>query len=290
MKSALRILVGIAILGLATSCQNLLSIATTYNVVYLGNGSTGGSPPADSTGHLSGSAVTILGNNGNLVRTGYAFTGWNTAADGSGTSFAPGSTFTIGSSNQILYAQWAASTAYTIVYNGNGSTGGTVPVDGASYASGAQITVLGNTGSLVKTGYTFAGWNTSASGTGAKYPAGATLAASANVTLYAMWTSQQGISMSIGFDIAYSQLTFSSSSVQVTKGNPVTFQTGNQTLAAGASGWRWLLDGVAITGQTAAALNLNTTTVSIGSHTLTVYTNWQGLLYSANIGITVSGP
>ena len=58
----------------------------------------------------------------------------------------------------------------TVTYVGNGSTGGTVPVDGNSpYASGATVTVLGNTGALTKTGSSFSSWNTSADGTGTAY-------------------------------------------------------------------------------------------------------------------------
>ncbi|MBM7568096.1 InlB B-repeat-containing protein, partial [Paenibacillus sacheonensis] len=79
---------------------------------------------------------------------------------------------------------------YTITYNGNGSTGGTVPTDSHSYAHNATVTVLGDTGGLVKTGSTFAGWNTAANGSGTSYVEGATFTmAAANVTLYAQWTA-----------------------------------------------------------------------------------------------------
>jgi len=44
------------------------------------------------------------------VKTGYTFAGWNTAANGSGTSYNGGDTFAIGSSNVTLYAQWTGST------------------------------------------------------------------------------------------------------------------------------------------------------------------------------------
>ena len=64
----------------------------------------------------------------------------------------------------------------TVTYDGNGNTGGTVPVDASSpYLQGATVTVLGNTGTLVKTGYTFAGWNTAANGSGTSYTAGSHL-------------------------------------------------------------------------------------------------------------------
>src|SRR5215467_12904041 len=56
--------------------------------------------------------------------------------------------------------------AFTVTYNGNGSTGGSVPVDSTAYASGAQVTVMGNTGGLAKAGAAFGFWNTAADGTG----------------------------------------------------------------------------------------------------------------------------
>jgi len=81
-----------------------------------------------------------------------------------------------------------------IIYNGNGSTGGSVPTDGTTYANGAQVTILGNTGSLKKNSDTFAYWNTAADGSGtfltpgAKFTIGAT-----NVTLFAMWYTTTGL-------------------------------------------------------------------------------------------------
>ena len=43
---------------------------------------------------------------------------------------------------------------YTVTYHGNSSSGGTVPIDSTAYYQGNTVTVLGNTGSLVKTNYT----------------------------------------------------------------------------------------------------------------------------------------
>ena len=53
-----------------------------FTVTFLGNGSTGGSMAAEQE-----SAPTPLTTN-TLTRTGYTFTGWNTAADGSGIAYA----------------------------------------------------------------------------------------------------------------------------------------------------------------------------------------------------------
>jgi len=83
-----------------------------------------------------------------------------------------------------------SSSGYTVTYNGNGATTGTVPVDASTYATGAAVTVRGNTGALGILGYTLKGWNTAANGSGTSYAAtgAATFAmGAANVTLFAQW-------------------------------------------------------------------------------------------------------
>ena len=81
------------------------------------------------------------------------------------------------------------SAAYSVTYHGNGNTGGTDPVDASSpYISGSNVTVL-SAGTLVKSGYTFNGWNTQADGLGTPYSAGGTISGiSADIDLYAQWT------------------------------------------------------------------------------------------------------
>ncbi|MGO4549454.1 InlB B-repeat-containing protein, partial [Paenibacillus sp. 2TAB23] len=151
------------------------------------NSSTGGAVPTDSGMYETGEAVNVLGK-GSLAKTGHTFAGWNTAANGLGTNYAAGSVLTMGNANVTLYAKWTLNPTYTVTYNENGSTGGTVPTDSGTYESGTSVTVLGN-GSLVRTGYTFAGWNTLVNGSGTNYAAGAALTmGNANVTLYAKWT------------------------------------------------------------------------------------------------------
>jgi hypothetical protein len=161
-----------------------------YDVAYDGNGYTGGIVPADTNKYVTSSTVIVKDNTGFLVKTGLSFAGWNTAADGSGTSYAPGATFLMGSVNVMLYAQWTSSPTYTVTYDGNGNTGGTVPVDANSYQTAASVTVKGNTGLLEKTGATFTGWNTAVDGSGTALAVGATFPVeSTNVTLYAQWAN-----------------------------------------------------------------------------------------------------
>ena len=77
-----------------------------YFVVYEGNGSTGGEPPLDPIGYWEGEGANVLGNTGGLVREGYAFGGWNTERNGTGTLYQPGDTLVMPTANVTLHAQW----------------------------------------------------------------------------------------------------------------------------------------------------------------------------------------
>ena len=119
--------------GVTWTVIRTFSIIPTYTVTYDGNGNTGGSVPMDGNRYPTGSSVTVVGNTGSLSKTGYdAFAGWNTAANGSGTDRAVGSTFAMGSVNVTLYAKW-----YKIYNVGDtGPAGGLVFYDKGSYSSG----------------------------------------------------------------------------------------------------------------------------------------------------------
>ena len=63
---------------------------------------------------------TALNANG-FTRAGYDFTGWTTAADGSGTSYADGANITL-TADTTLYAQWSCSHATTEVRDAKNAT------------------------------------------------------------------------------------------------------------------------------------------------------------------------
>ncbi|WP_341301325.1 InlB B-repeat-containing protein [Lysinibacillus sp. FSL H8-0500] len=161
--------------------------ANFYEVIYKENGATVGDVPIGKMTYQQGETVTVQANSGSLERTGYTFTGWNMQADGEGTSYTANDTFQV-TANITLYAQWTANPTYTVTYNPNGATGGDIPEDTQRYEENTSVTVQGNSGNLIKTGYTFAGWNTQADGQGDSYAENGTFTmGTSNQILYAKW-------------------------------------------------------------------------------------------------------
>ena len=95
--------------ALASGCPDGTTnspVRVTYTVSYDGNGAVSGSVPVDNALYAEGDFVTVLDNTGNLGKTDFSFTGWNTAADGSGIAYSAGSTFVMETADRTLYAQW----------------------------------------------------------------------------------------------------------------------------------------------------------------------------------------
>jgi len=87
--------------------------------------------------------------------------------------------------------------AYTITYDGNGSDGGSVPVDTNLYSAGAPVSISGFS-TLTKTGHSADAWTGKADGGGIAVTPGTqyTMPAS-DVTLYARW---KAVSCTLNFD------------------------------------------------------------------------------------------
>jgi len=164
----------------------------TYTVTYMANGPgdsnfQSATVPIDPNAYAQNQTVTVLPM-GTFVFPGELFGSWNTVANGSGTTYAPGATFPMGAADVILYAQWVPAT-YTVTYYGNTSDSGTPPVDSNVYYWQGYVTVLGNTGGLVKASNTFVGWNTAPDGSGTTYIVGTAFYISGSMSLYAIWTT-----------------------------------------------------------------------------------------------------
>lgn len=157
-------------------------VTVSYNT----NGGTG-TTPSSVTG-VFGQQNGTVDDGAGLAKPGYTLLEWNTSCDGSGTSYPLSSVLTMPAVDTTLCAVWAG--VYTINYDGNTSTSGNPPVDGSYTTGGPAYVIEGNTGTppLEKTGYSFAGWNTSADGSGTPWSPGDNYANSANLTLYAQWS------------------------------------------------------------------------------------------------------
>ncbi|BBI36630.1 S-layer homology domain-containing protein [Cohnella abietis] len=77
---------------------------------------------------------------------------------------------------------------FQLKYDGNGNTGGTVPIDSILYLPGETASVYAGSLNLVRTGYTFIGWNTQENGNGKSYSGSFEIMP--YTTLYAQWAAQ----------------------------------------------------------------------------------------------------
>lgn len=186
MVAVLRMLQGQPSLGASITgnitlyAQWIQQLSITFNAN--GTGVTG----LPSTITVDYNAATAIPSSA-PTRTNFTFKGWNTAANGSGTSYTAGQSIPHLTTNLPLYAQWEAYPVVT--YNANSGTG----------APSADTVAPGvyniKTGTPTRTGYVFGGWtptqNSTANGL---YSYNATISGSqrsmnvtSNVTLYALW-------------------------------------------------------------------------------------------------------
>ena len=167
--------------GFKVSGVEAVMPAPTYEITYDANGGTG-APASQAKIHdadltlsdvkptreneAAGSYTVTLDANGGSVdpealtaeRTmSFQFQNWNTAADGSGTTYVPGANYTANEA-MTLYAQWSSSTSAKPV---------TLPVP-------------------IRSGYVFRGWATSASAEGGVK---GSYTPEDDVTLYATWVA-----------------------------------------------------------------------------------------------------
>lgn len=146
-------------------------------------------PPAGKTAGGNGTPnwdghtgdTPAIGGNGWTI-DGYTFAGWTTNADGGGTKYAPGASWTA-NGTLTLYAQWTPGEA-GLTYDGNGATGGkTDPQNGVT---DQKVNVRQN--GFTRDGYTFVRWDTQADCRGKAVNPGDKWTLQGSSTLYACWT------------------------------------------------------------------------------------------------------
>ena len=258
--------------------------ANNYTIKYDGNAADSGSmsdqPMAfDVAANLTNNAYT---------RTGYTFTGWNTHADGSGTSYTNGESVknltNVEAGTVTLYAQWKPH-QYTVKFDGNTADGGSTPNQNMTYDQAASMTANGYT----KTGYTFMGWNTQPDGGGTAYTNGEsvknlTAIEGDTVTLYAQWransyTIQFDGNTADGGDTANQVMTYDQATNLTANGYTKTGYT--------FAGWNTQSDG----GGTAYTDGQNVVNLaSVDGETVTLFAQWRANNYTIEFdGNTADG-
>ena len=155
-----------------------ITISNPYTVSYNANG---GSGAPGSQRKVTGINITLSSTT--PTRTGYAFNGWNTASNGSGTNYAKGATYSANAS-ATLYAKWTAN-KYTVTLNQQSGSGGSSSVQATCGSAMPSATMP------TRTGYTFNGYFDATSGGTKYYNANGSSAKNwdktAAATLYAQW-------------------------------------------------------------------------------------------------------
>jgi uncharacterized repeat protein (TIGR02543 family) len=248
--------------------------------------SNGGSSVATQIINSGGTALFLV----IPTRSGYTFDNWYSD---------PGLTTVYNfstpvTSNITLYAKWtaAAVTQYTITFNINGGTGTTPATQ--TINAGAGLTLPAG-GGFSRSGYTFGGWNTQASGTGTNYSPGASYTPTGDITLDARWTvNTAGITLDVGQIIDGAPIINSITISRTGSGYPVT-QLVSVENPSSYSSIRWEIAGVgAYAGQTvtggngteANPLPLTANTWTDGSITSTASGSALWYLFNASSGTT----
>ena len=247
--------------------------AATFGVIFEYNGATAGNSSASATYTTGSTTITLP----TPTKPGYTFNSWHTnpALDAlsivgvGGASYSPTTSLT-------LYAKWTAI-ARTVTYSTTNSTSGTAPSDATSYIIDQTVVVKANSGSLVRSGYSFDGWQVG--GAGAVYNAGeSVVVAGANIVFEPVWSA-------ITYTYSYN-LNGGSGDLS---GAPTTWQTGTAsiTLPGTATGFAFTKTGYTFggwsttQGGSAEAYSFN----NVGDLTLYAVWNINTISYTFGKGV-----
>ena len=184
-------------------------------------------------------------------------------------------------------------TVTVVTFDANGATG-TAPA-GQMANTGSSITLPG-VGNLTRTGYTFGGWNTNASGTGTNYNTGESFTVTDDIILYAQWLpNTTGITLNIEQIIDGAPIIADITISRTNNGYPVTFPVSVNASDYDAGSINWEVAGVgAYAGQTVTgsggSFTLDAAEVkynSLGIHALTLTVTKDGQQYQKAIPFTI---
>lgn len=286
------------------TCASVYYETNELNVMYEGNGNTGGSTDGSSVKY--GGTVTIAGNG--FTKTGHSFNGWNTSADGTGTSYPAGSTFVSKPSAHgdtlKLFAQWKADRWSVTLIAGTGidSVSG-----GGSHAYNESVSIS----AAVKKGYSWDKWtgyaDTSSNSYRFNMPASdVSFTANAVPNKYTVTFDANGGSCVDGSGQAVQSVTvtYGSPDYNDISGNVKAVRTGYifagwVSDAAGSRGNVWNADGHAVDGSYWSISGNSTAWIHAGS--ITVHAVWKDATppavnvspestssYTTSLGVTIT--
>ena len=144
-------------------------------ITFEANGGNGTMEPQE----MEKNVATALNPNTYTPQAGMAFNGWNTRADGSGSSFKDKATVRV-TRDITLYAQWINACTITFMPNGGSGT-----MDDQIVETGVTTALDAN--SFTRINYEFEGWTTNPDGTGDRYADQGNVNTDKDITLYAVW-------------------------------------------------------------------------------------------------------
>ena len=186
--------------------------ATTHKLTYAAgdHGTYDGSTThefdlVESTGTQTVKSPSDVGISEN---TGYVFAKWN---DGTA-DYLPGSTYTMGTADATLTAQWVAGVALS--YDGNGATAGSTAT---TYVASGGTQTVANNGFTAPSGKEFKEWNTLSTGLGTSYNPGSEIENfTSPLTLYAIWKNISHVDFDATADRGATALTLTKSDITLT--------------------------------------------------------------------------
>ena len=218
-----------------------------------------------------------------FTRDGYYFSGWNTKADGSGSSFKDGAKVKV-KANVTLYAQWEEgsepTTTVTVTFDKNASDAkGTMAPFTAEKGESVNLPAC----AFTRDGYHFSSWNTAADGSGISISGQKSVKVNKDVTLYAQWKAGTETSATVEFDKNASDAKGTMTPLTAEKGESVTLPTCSFTRAGYYfAGWNTKADGSGTALRDGAKVKIN--------NDATLYAQWsKGSAPATTVTITFDG-
>src|ERR1700722_9828404 len=167
-----------------------------HSVTFIENDNTNDQVYSSQTANTSSPLTEFANLNPSFANAGYGFVDWNTSPDGTGSSFANGSTFSFASS-EVLYAIWSA-TYHSVAFGENDNLSDPIYAVQTENAPTALTLFANLSPSLSNPGFTFVDWNTQPNGGGTSFSDGSTYSFSSATDLYPVWAPVP--TMTLNFD------------------------------------------------------------------------------------------